>query len=689
MDALSSLPGVTPKTVEMLGKLKITEIIDLLFHLPLRYIDRSKITNIADIYSNAEVQVVGYVSNAKVMYGRRRMMVAKLEDDTGQIKLRFFHFNQRQLQGLADGKRVLCFGEARRHGYDIEMIHPQYRILNEGEEIVLAKTLEPVYPTTKGLTQPRLHKIIQNALKWASKQPQLFEQVLTGFQTKVFHEQPVLVLLEKVHCPSANEDTVSLIEKKHPAQHQLKFEELLAHHLSLMQVRLRDSDRKAHTISVGGEMVGKFMQALPYELTSAQKRVLKEIEKDLSSDRPMMRLVQGDVGSGKTVVALISCLHAVQLGLQAAFMAPTELLAEQHYRYFSQQLLPLGIQIAWLSSSLTRKQRTAMLEMLRTGTAAVVVGTHAVFQDDVEFKQLALCITDEQHRFGVHQRLQLSQKGADNEKYPHQLIMTATPIPRTLAMSLYAHLDYSAIDEMPPGRKPITTVAIANSRRLQVMDRVREACLQGTQAYWVCSLIDESEHLECQAATDTFELLQRQIPEISFGLVHGRLKSAEKDAVMQDFINKKISVLVATTVIEVGVDVPNATLIVIENAERFGLAQLHQLRGRVGRGDKQSSCVLLYKNPLGDYAKQRIEALRNSNNGFDLAQVDLELRGPGEVLGTKQSGDMQLRIGNLSTDMYLLPEVRRAAQWLLENHPERVNVLLRRWLGEAVQYAHA
>lgn len=689
MDALSSLQGITPKTIEMLGNLKITEIHDLLFHLPLRYIDRTRITDVADIPLNSEVQVVGHVTNAKVMYGRRRMMVATLTDNSGQIKLRFFHFNQRQLQGLADGKRVLCFGEARRRGRDIEMIHPQYRVLNDGEVIKLAKTLEPVYPTTKGLTQPRLHKIIQHAIKWASKQSQLFEPVLEGFKTKAFSEQPILELLKQVHCPSTTEDALNLLENKHPAQCQLKFEELLAHHLSLMQVRMRDHQREAHALQVGGEMINQFMQNLPYQLTAAQQRVLKEIENDLGANRPMLRLVQGDVGSGKTVVALISCLHAVQLGLQAAFMAPTELLAEQHYRYFSQQLIPMGVQVAWLSSSLTRKQRVSMIEMLRTGTAAIVVGTHAVFQQDVEFKNLALCITDEQHRFGVHQRLQLSQKGAVNQKYPHQLIMTATPIPRTLAMSLYAHLDYSAIDEMPPGRKPITTVAIANNRREQVMDRVRQACLHGAQAYWVCSLIDESEHLECQAASDTYDLLARDLPEISFGLVHGRLKSSEKDTVMQDFVNKKIDVLVATTVIEVGVDVPNATLIVIENAERFGLAQLHQLRGRVGRGDKQSSCVLLYKSPLGEYAKQRLDALRNSNDGFDLAQVDLELRGPGEVLGTKQSGDMQLRIASLTTDMNLLPEVKRAAQWLLENHPERINVLMRRWLGEALQYAHA
>ena len=688
MEQLSALSGITPKAIELLAKLRITEIFDLLFHLPLRYVDRTKITAIADISANAEVQVLGYVSGARVVYGRRRMMVAKLDDDTGQIKLRFFHFSTKQLQGLADGKRVLCFGDARRHGRDIEMVHPQYRILREDEEPILANTLEPVYPTTKGLTQPRIHKLIQNALRWAKQHPDLFQDVLTDFKDKQISSS-ILDLLKQVHLPNAEEDTQILIEKSHPAQQQLKFEELLAHHLSLMQIRMRDSDRKAHAFSIGGVLVEQFMQALPYQLTGAQQRVLKEIEYDLSQEKPMMRLVQGDVGSGKTVIALISCLHAVQLGLQAAFMAPTELLAEQHFRYFSQQLLPLGVQVAWLSSSLTRKQRTAMLELLRTGTAAIVVGTHAVFQDDVEFKQLAICITDEQHRFGVHQRLQLSRKGAIDQRFPHQLIMTATPIPRTLAMSLYAHLDYSAIDEMPPGRKPIITVAIADNRREEVMNRVREACLQGAQAYWVCSLIDESENLECQAASDMYELLKTNVPNINFGLIHGRLKSAEKESVMQDFIHKKIQVLVATTVIEVGVDVPNATLIVIENAERFGLAQLHQLRGRVGRGQKQSSCVLLYKHPLGDYAKQRIDALRNTSDGFELARVDLELRGPGEVLGTKQSGDMQLRIANLASDMNLLPEVQQAASWLLQNHPERIPVLLRRWLGQAIEYAHA
>ena len=688
MEQLSALSGITPKAIELLAKLRISEIFDLLFHLPLRYVDRTKITAIADISANAEVQVLGYVSGARVVYGRRRMMVAKLDDDTGQIKLRFFHFSTKQLQGLADGKRVLCFGDARRHGREIEMVHPQYRIIGEDEEPILANTLEPVYPTTKGLTQPRIHKLIQNALRWAKQHPDIFQDVLTDFKGEQISSS-ILDLLKQVHLPTAEEDTQSLIEKSHPAQQRLKFEELLAHHLSLMQIRMRDSDRQAHAFSIGGKLVEQFMQALPYQLTGAQQRVLKEIEYDLSQEKPMMRLVQGDVGSGKTVIALISCLHAVQLGLQAAFMAPTELLAEQHFRYFSQQLLPLGVQVAWLSSSLTRKQRTEMLELLRTGTAAIVVGTHAVFQDDVEFKQLAICITDEQHRFGVHQRLQLSRKGANDQRFPHQLIMTATPIPRTLAMSLYAHLDYSAIDEMPPGRKPITTVAIADNRREEVMDRVREACLQGAQAYWVCSLIDESENLECQAASDMYELLKTNVPDINFGLIHGRLKSAEKETVMQDFIHKKIHVLVATTVIEVGVDVPNATLIVIENAERFGLAQLHQLRGRVGRGEKQSSCVLLYKHPLGDHAKQRIDALRNTSDGFELARVDLELRGPGEVLGTKQSGDMQLRIANLASDMNLLPEVQQAASWLLQNHPERIPILLRRWLGQAIEYAHA
>ena len=689
MSDLESLPGITPKAIEHLAKLNIATIFDLLFHLPIRYNDRTVITDIANIQCNTDVQITGRVYNAKVVFGRRRMMTAVLRDDTGEITLRFFHFSNRQLQGLADGKRLLCFGEPRRIGKRIEMIHPQYRILQENDSIQLSDRLEPVYSTVKGLQQKRLQNLVDNALKWAEKQNTEFANVLQDMPDVMPQIAPMLEMLKEVHKPPADTDKQALLERKHPAQKCLVFDELLAHHLSIMRIRLRSNRRKSYRLESNNKLVGAFIQSLPFALTSAQQKVLHEVKQDLASDRPMMRLIQGDVGSGKTVVALIACLYAVENQYQAAVMAPTELLAEQHFRYFTHQLLPLGVQVAWLSSGLPAKKKREMLELISSGTASVVVGTHALFQEGVEFKNLAVSITDEQHRFGVQQRLQLSRKGSEQEIFPHQLTMTATPIPRTLAMSMYAHLDYSVIDELPPGRKPVTTVAIAESRRDEVIERIRDACRQGAQAYWVCSLIEESDALQSQAATETFQNLQTQLPELSIGLLHGRLKSPEKETVMQHFINKKINVLVATTVIEVGVDVPNASLMIIENAERFGLAQLHQLRGRVGRGQTQSSCVLLYKNPLGDFAKKRLEALRATTDGFELARVDLELRGPGEVLGTKQSGELQMRIANLSKDLDLLPEVQRAAQWLLQTHPERVEVLLTRWLGSAVEYANA
>ncbi len=689
MSRLQDLPGITPKAIENLAKLNIITIFDLLFHLPLRYNDRTVITNISDITCDKELQVIGQVYNAKVVFGRRRMMTATLIDDTGELTLRFFHFSSSQLKGLSDGKRVLCFGEPRRSGNRIEIIHPQYQVLQEHESVTLSDRLEPVYPTTKGLQQKRLQTLVDKALKWAEKQKTVFEDVLMDMPTMATESMPMLDMLNEVHKPRADVDKQALFNRQHPAQKRLVFDELLAHHLSIMKIRVRSNLRKSYQLKSNGSLVKPFMQNLPFKLTNAQASVLEEIKKDMSADHPMMRLVQGDVGSGKTVVALVACLYAVENQYQAAIMAPTELLAEQHYRYFTNQLLPLGIQVAWLASGLPAKKKREMLELISTGTAAVVVGTHALFQDGVEFKNLAVSITDEQHRFGVQQRLQLSQKGSEDTIYPHQLTMTATPIPRTLAMSMYAHLDYSVIDELPPGRKPITTVAIADSRRDDVIKRIRKACREGAQAYWVCSLIEESDTLQSQAATDTHAYLQVQLNELNIGLLHGRLKSAEKDAVMQDFINKKINVLVATTVIEVGVDVPNASLMIVENAERFGLAQLHQLRGRVGRGEKQSSCVLLYKTPLGDLAKKRLEALRNTTDGFELARIDLEIRGPGEVLGTKQSGDMQMRIANLSKDLALLPDVQKAAHWLLENHPERVETVLRRWLGNAVEYANA
>ena len=492
-----------------------------------------------------------------------------------------------------------------------------------------------------------------------------------------------------MHRPHADADKQAILGRQTQGQQYLVFEELLAHHLSMMKVRLLSNQRRAVALRATGRLSQTFLAQLPFKLTLAQTRVLQEITDDMAQGIPMMRLVQGDVGSGKTVVALTACLLAVENNYQAAFMAPTELLAEQHFRFFTEQLLPLGIQVAWLSSSLATKKKREMLALISSGTAAVVVGTHALFQEGVEFDNLALSITDEQHRFGVQQRLQLTRKGNAESYYPHQLTMTATPIPRTLAMSMYAHLDYSVIDELPPGRKPITTVTIPEQRRSEVIERINASCQQGAQAYWVCSLIEESESLQSRAASATYELLQQQMPELNIGLLHGKMKSVEKEQMMQAFIEKKIHVLVATTVIEVGVDVANASLMIIENAERFGLAQLHQLRGRVGRGEKQSSCVLMYKNPLTNNAKKRLDALRTSSDGFELARIDLELRGPGEVMGTKQSGDTHMRIADLSQDLALLPQVSKAAQWLLEKHPQRVEILLRRWLGKAIDYVNA
>ena len=689
MSDLKDLPSMTAKAQENLATLNINSIYDLLFHLPIRYNDRTRITTIADLTLNTDVQLVGEVFNAKVVFGRRRMMTATLHDQTGEISLRFFHFNQSQLRGLADGTRLICFGEARKVGQRIEMIHPQYRILQHDEQLVLPDTLEPVYSTTKGLHQKRIKSLIEQALQWATQADVVFQGVLEDWPELPAPAPDILQELHGMHRPHADADKQAILGRQTQGQQYLVFEELLAHHLSMMKARLLSNQRRAVALRATGRLSQTFLAQLPFKLTLAQTRVLQEITHDMAQGIPMMRLVQGDVGSGKTVVALTACLLAVENNYQAAFMAPTELLAEQHFRFFTEQLLPLGIQVAWLSSSLATKKKREMLALISSGTAAVVVGTHALFQEGVEFDNLALSITDEQHRFGVQQRLQLTRKGNAESYYPHQLTMTATPIPRTLAMSMYAHLDYSVIDELPPGRKPITTVTIPEQRRSEVIERINASCQQGAQAYWVCSLIEESESLQSRAASATYELLQQQMPELNIGLLHGKMKSVEKEQMMQAFIEKKIHVLVATTVIEVGVDVANASLMIIENAERFGLAQLHQLRGRVGRGEKQSSCVLMYKNPLTNNAKKRLDALRTSSDGFELARIDLELRGPGEVMGTKQSGDTHMRIADLSQDLALLPQVSKAAQWLLEKHPQRIEILLRRWLGKAIDYVNA
>ena len=679
---ITDLKGVGPRLAEKLERIGVHTVADLLFHLPLRYQDRTRVVPIGSLRPGQEAVVVGTVDYTEVVLRRKRMLLAHLSDGTGAVLLRFFHFSRAQQEGLARGARILCFGEARAGTKGLEMVHPEYRRLLPDEDPEADEALTPIYPTTEGLHQIGLRKLSDQALEVVDALPDLLPEALVdqaGLPT--LHEA-----LRYVHRPPPDANVAQLMDGTHPAQQRLAFEELVAHNLSLIRMRARADRQAAPVIDDGETLVDRFQDALPFDLTGAQQRVIDEIRRDLAAGHPMLRLVQGDVGSGKTVVAASACLFAVASGYQAAVMAPTEILAEQHYASFRQWLEPLGIEVAWLSGKQKAAARREMQAKVESGAAKVVVGTHALFQGEVAFDDLGLVVIDEQHRFGVHQRMALREKGAGAGGYPHQLIMTATPIPRTLAMTAYADLDYSVIDELPPGRTPIKTVAVADSRRDEVVARVAGACAQGRQAYWVCTLIEESEALQCQAAEDTYVLLADALPQLAVGLVHGRMKPSEKEGVMQRFKAGEIDLLIATTVIEVGVDVPNASLMVIENAERLGLAQLHQLRGRVGRGTAESSCVLMYHAPLSQTARKRLNAMRETTDGFEIARIDLELRGPGEVLGTRQTGMMQFRIADVLRDQPLLPEVQRTAQRVLREHPDQVDPLIRRWVGDALQY---
>lgn len=686
---VTHLRGVGPQLEEKLARLRIHTVQDVLFHLPLRYLDRTRITPIGALQPHGDVVVEGVIRDTDVALGRRRSLVSKIQDSTGTLTLRFFHFSAAQQANLRPGSHIRCFGEARPGAAGIEMVHPEYLLLEGDSPPPLADTLTPVYPTTEGLTQQRLRGIAAQALTLLDDHslPELLPQE-TGTDGETIHRGISLAdALRYLHQPPPQASLAALAEGQHPAQQRLSFEELLAHHLSLLRLRQQVRRRGAPALPLGDDLRQRFLAQLPFSLTTAQQRVCADIAGDLAQPHPMLRLVQGDVGSGKTVVAALAALCAVGNGYQAAVMAPTEILAEQHRASFDAWLTPLGIRTAWLTGRLKGKAREVQMAAIADGSAQLVVGTHALFQDDVQFHRLGLTIIDEQHRFGVHQRLALRYKGGD--LVPHQLIMTATPIPRTLAMSAYADLDLSVIDELPPGRTPVNTVAVSQLRRSDVIDRVRNACAEGCQAYWVCTLIEESDVLEAQAAEATAAELRLMLPGISVGLVHGRLKPAEKEQVMRDFKAGDIDLLVATTVIEVGVDVPNASLMVIENPERLGLAQLHQLRGRVGRGQRESHCVLLYGTLLSRQSKERIRILRETNDGFVIAEKDLELRGPGEVLGTRQTGDLQLRIADLQRDADMLPVVKAAAVRLLTQQPHHAGPLIRRWLGENEKFAHA
>ncbi len=681
---VTALKGVGAKMAERLARLNIITVQDLLFYLPQRYQNRTRLVAIGELMPGMAVSVQGDVQHTEVKFGRRRMLLSSISDGTGTLVLRFFHFGAGQKASLARGTKLRCFGEVRSGVNSLEMIHPEYRLLEQEEPPPSEQHLTPVYRVTEGLHQPALRSFVEQALEYLHNGA-VTEWLPAGVRQQ-FELPPLDEALACVHHPPADAPLDLLAGQCHPAQRRLAFEELLAHHLSLRKLRASMQHHSAPPLKETSRLTGQFLAQLPFSITSAQQRVWNEIRQDLARPFPMQRLVQGDVGSGKTVVAVLAALQAVEAGHQAAIMAPTELLAEQHYINFRHWLTPLGLEVAWLSGQLKASEKKDMLAALSSGQAHLAVGTHALFQEQVEFDRLGLVIIDEQHRFGVHQRLALREKGSCDGGYPHQLIMTATPIPRTLAMTAYADLDVSVIDELPPGRTPVSTVAVPDSRRDEVIERVGAACRKGRQAYWVCTLVEESEALAAQAAEDTAALLSETLPEITVGLVHGRMKPQQRAPVMSAFKAGEIDLLVATTVIEVGVDVPNASLMIIENPERLGLAQLHQLRGRVGRGSRESSCVLMYHGSLSGAAHQRLAVLRESGDGFVIAQKDLELRGPGDVLGTRQTGMLQFRVADLQRDQEMLPDVARAAGLLLEQYPQHVVPLVERWIGERSQY---
>ncbi|MBV1787771.1 ATP-dependent DNA helicase RecG [Marinobacterium sp. D7] len=682
---VTDLKGVGTALALTLQRLGIDSIQDLLFHLPLRYQDRTRILPIGSLRPGDEGVIEGTIAASDIVMGRRRALLCRLQDGTGTLSLRFFHFSASQKNSLAAGVRVRCFGEVRPGPAGLEIVHPEYKVIAADGTVAVEACLTPVYPLTEGLTQSRIRSLALQALGWLDKG--IVEDLIPETLRQQWKLPELRQSIRYLHQPPVDADQQGLLAGTHPAQRRLAFEELLAHHLSLLQIRHRVREQGAPKLKATGRFSVPFIEQLPFALTQAQLRVAREVARDLNMPVPMLRLVQGDVGSGKTVVAALAALQALENGAQAAVMAPTEILAEQHFNNFSQWLEPLGITVAWLAGKVKGKQRARELERIASGEAQLVVGTHALFQEEVRFANLALVVVDEQHRFGVHQRLSLREKGRNREQTPHQLIMTATPIPRTLTMSAYADLDCSIIDELPPGRTPINTVVIADNRRDQVVERVRNACREGRQAYWVCTLIEESEALQCQAAEVTAEALREALPELRIGLVHGRLKAVEKVQIMARFKAAELDLLVATTVIEVGVDVPNASLMIIENPERLGLAQLHQLRGRVGRGSVESFCVLMYHAPLSQQGRERLAVMRESTDGFRIAEKDLELRGPGEVLGTRQTGMMQFRMADLQRDADLLPRVKRAAADI-EQRPLLSQALIRRWLGLGADYAH-
>ena len=677
MQSLAQLKGVTKPLLARLAKLGIASVEELLLHLPLRYVDETHLTPLRDLRVGEQAQVEGEIIHAEIQYRPRKALICQLQDAAGGLlHLRFLHFYPSQVAMLKPGVRLRAFGEARPGFFGMEMVHAQCRVI--GLDTPLNEALTPVYPTTAGLSQAGLRRLIEAALQQASLEETLPAALYAALGLPGFADS-----LGFLHRPPPDALLDSLQQREHAAWRRLAFDELLAQQLSMRRHHARRREQGAPRLQAKGALTHALLQQLPFALTPAQQNVWAEISRDLGQPHPMQRLLQGDVGSGKTVVSALAALQAVENGWQAAIMAPTEILAEQHYRKLYGWLTPLEVNVAWLTGTQPKSVRAATLEVVASGRAQIVVGTHALFQGQVQFARLGLAVVDEQHRFGVNQRLALRQKGAQ----PHQLMMSATPIPRTLAMSYYADLDVSVINQLPPGRTPVATKLVADSRREEVLARVREACRQGRQTYWVCPLIEESEALQLKTALETHQQLSTALPELTVALVHGRMKAAEKQAVMQAFTANRAQLLVATTVIEVGVDVPNASLMVIEHAERMGLAQLHQLRGRVGRGDTQSACILLYQAPLSETARDRLKIIYQHSDGFEIARADLGLRGPGEFLGVRQSGVPLLKIADLERDADLLEAARNAAEELLRQHPQAVQEHLQRWLGRAESYA--
>ena len=680
--SLLDLKGIGEKALIKLNRIGVKSVEDLLFHLPIRYQDKTKITKISSLAEGKKYLIEGIVEKANVIFYKKRMFVVRVSDDTGFMQLRFFYFNKSQMANFSEGRSIRCFGELRFSNKIKEMIHPECQFFSQDNIPELEDSLTPIYPITDGLHQYSIRNFIKQSLALLKSNKISFPEILPKKILDKYNLVDINSALLSIHKPDKNIIYDDLVGSKNINKRRLVFEELLAHQLIFKRIRSYNQTLLSFQLNNDDKPIKKLISKLPFDPTNSQITVMEEIIKDMQNKTPMMRLVQGDVGSGKTLVALFGALHAISNGYQVAFMAPTEILSEQHFQSIGQMMEDFDINISLLYGGMKAKEKETIIEDIRLGNIDLVIGTHALIQNNIKFFNLALVIIDEQHKFGVHQRMTLTSKGKNSDKYPHQLILTATPIPRTLAMTLYGNLDYSVIDEMPSGRKEIITIAISENRREEIFEKIIIQCNEGNQVYWVCPLINESEVLECKAAINTYDELSKELKNINIGLIHGRMKLNEKEKVMHDFRDKKISLLVSTTIIEVGLDIPNATVIIIENSERMGLSQLHQLRGRVGRGNKKSTCILVYKPGLSELAKNRIEILRRCSDGFDIAREDLEIRGPGEILGKKQKGDINYKIANITRDYKFLKDTRECSEVVSDKTSE---LLAKRWITEEIE----